>query len=77
MPEAAQYRNLFVSAGPLHVLCGEVDARSASGAQGGFQRFYVSGDPQFLAIDDRKTARVFEATWSSVCAHKLASIARF
>lgn len=77
VPEAAQYRNLFVSAGPLHVLCGEVDARGASGAQAGFQRFYVSGDPQFLAIDSRKTARVFEATWASVCASKLADITAF
>lgn len=77
VPEAAQYRKLFVSAGPLHVLCGEVDARSASGAHEGFQRFYVSADPQFLAIDNRKTARVFEATWTSVCMHKVADITRF
>lgn len=77
VPEAAQYRRLFVSSGPLHVLCGEVDTGSASGAQQGFQRFYVSGDPQLLAIDSRKTARVFEATWASVCTHKLADIASF
>lgn len=76
-PEAAQYRKLFVSAGPLHVLCGEVDARRTSGAQEGFQRFYVSGDPPFLAIDSRKTARVFEATWASVCTHKVADIPSF
>jgi hypothetical protein len=77
VPEAARYRKLFVSTGPLHVLCGEVDAGSASGAREGFQRFYVSADPQFLAVDSRKTARVFEATWASVCAHKAADITHF
>ncbi len=76
-PDAAQFRNLFVSDGPLHMLCGEIDARNAFGAYEGFRRFYASGDPEFHAIESRKTTRVFEATWASVCARKMADIAAF
>ncbi|CAN7389004.1 hypothetical protein LJR066_002223 [Acidovorax sp. LjRoot66] len=76
-PDTAQFRNLFVSDGPLHMLCGEIDARNAFGAYEGFRRFYASGDPEFHAIESRKTTRVFEATWTSVCARKMADIAAF
>lgn len=76
-PDAAQFRNLFVSDGPLHMLCGEIDARNAFGAYEGFRRFYASGDPEFHAIESRKTTRVFGATWASVCERKMADIAAF
>lgn len=76
-PGAVQFRHLFVSDGPMPMLCGEIDARNAFGAYEGFQRFYASGDPEFHAIESRKTARVFEATWASVCARKLADVASF
>ncbi|MES2612981.1 MAG: hypothetical protein V4679_22200 [Pseudomonadota bacterium] len=76
-PDGAQFRNLFVSDGPMHMLCGEINTRNAFGAYEGFQRFYASGDPEFHAIESRKTARVFAATWASVCARKMADIAAF
>ncbi|MFQ5774610.1 MAG: hypothetical protein ACE5GS_08845 [Kiloniellaceae bacterium] len=64
-PESARFRNVFFSrkAG-VPVACGEVEAKTASGAMSGFQRFVGAGSVGvFLPgdVDD------FETLWRHFC----------
>ena len=64
-PDAAEFRNVFFSrkAG-VPVACGEVNAKTDSGAMSGFQRFVGAGSVGvFLPwdVDD------FDALWAHFC----------